>query len=119
MRFYSRWILGINTHINLIKIIEWASDFAYFIGCDMCVDLGCFRVFMPQDLLDISEVCTLFQQMSGKTVSQTVRRCMFLYASLFESFFEYFGNACCTVLASVQAFKQPVIRAINPVVFPQ
>ena len=45
----------------------------------MCIYLGCFSAWVPQQTLNISYVCTRFQQMSCKTVSQGMRRYMFCY----------------------------------------
>ena len=53
--------VGYIISINLIKIIERTPDVTDFICGYMSIYLSGSRIFMTQDLLDVSKVCSLLQ----------------------------------------------------------
>lgn len=55
------------------KIVERRYDFAQLMSAYMGVNLGGPAAFMPQYLLNIPQICPLFEQMSCIAVPQPVQ----------------------------------------------
>jgi hypothetical protein len=64
----------------LLEIIQRTDNFIQGMGGDVCVDLGCLAVAVPQQHLNVTQICSLLQQMGGKGVAQGMG-CSFGFAS--------------------------------------
>src|SRR5688572_12365601 len=85
----------------------------------MGINLGGLAGAMPQQRLYITQICTLFQQMGGKTMPQRVGRrpapdSRFLHASI-----KNMPDAVGGILTAKLPFKQPNFWPVGLIILPQ
>lgn len=73
-----------------VKVIQWTPDllksFPGYMGVNLCRLTG----MMTEQCLDVPDVCTTFQQMRGKTVTQRVQTGLLSYSRLLQRAHKYF-----------------------------
>ena len=74
-----------HNHFLLLLSINHPTAFnlTYILITYMHIYFCCLRTFVPQQFLDIPKVCTTFQYMCGKTMSERVTRGFLFNVSIF------------------------------------
>ena len=89
-----------------LEVIQRTFNLTYILVTYMRIYLCRLRTFMPQQLLDIPQVCTAFQQMCGETMPKKMNSDILFNVCLFTSICEYLSTcASCYMLLLIMAWK--------------
>ena len=86
---------------------------------DVGVNLCGLAALVPQQRLDVAQVCALLQQVGGKGMPERVRRHLLLQPRLLQTVSEHVADTVGRVLPPILSLKQPHARVVLPVISPE
>jgi len=102
-----------------LQIVKRAFDLFYILLRHLCVYHRRFDAAVAKQLLYVADVCSVFQQMRGETMTKPVYAYFLVYVRFAHRRFEYILHAPYAVFPAVLPLKQIFFRSVFLVVAPQ
>ena len=118
-RTYIQILLPFPCFVKRVQI-QWAAHLTQPMLTHVGIPLSRLDAAVSQQLLNVSDIHAILQQVRGEGVAQTVNRGLSIDARLpFRSLEETLGRPLRYVCTRLFARKQPVFRSAHRVVHPQ